>query len=61
MNAGWAFDPFQQTTGYDLRLEWKTEMQQLVQQGRAHLDEQHFRLTPSGLRFADAAAEMFLR
>lgn len=61
MNAGWAFDPFQQATGYDLRLEWKTEMEQLVRQGQGHLDEQHFRLTPAGLRFADAAAEMFLR
>ena len=61
MNAGWAFDPFQQTTGYDLRLEWKTEMDQLVRQGSAHLDEHHFRLTPAGLRFADTAAEMFLR
>ena len=61
MNAGWAFDPFQQTTGYDLRLEWKAEMQQLVSEGRGHLDEQHFRLTRTGLRFADTAAEMFLR
>jgi oxygen-independent coproporphyrinogen-3 oxidase len=61
MNAGWAFDPFQSTTGYDLRLEWKTEIEQLVHQGWGRVDEQRFCLTPKGLRFADAAAELFLR
>jgi oxygen-independent coproporphyrinogen III oxidase len=61
MNAGWAFDPFQRTTGYDLRLEWKTEIEQLIHHGWGRLDEQRFRLTAKGLRFADAAAELFLR
>lgn len=61
MPAGWHFEQFQQTTGFDLRQEWKTEMDQLVGQGRGHRDAQGFRLTPTGLRFADAAAELFLR
>jgi oxygen-independent coproporphyrinogen-3 oxidase len=61
MNAGWAFDPFQSTTGYDLRMEWKTEMDKLVERGWGQIDSHAFRLTPQGLRFADAAAEMFLR
>ena len=61
MNTGWGFDSFKSATGYDLRTEWKTEMQELSRQGRGHLGEQHFRLTPEGLRFADSAAELFLR
>ena len=61
MNAGWPFAEFAQTTGYDLRREWRGEIEQLVAQGWGALDEQRFRLTPQGLRFADAAAEMFLR
>jgi oxygen-independent coproporphyrinogen-3 oxidase len=61
MNAGWAFDPFEQTTGFDLRLEWKTEMDQLISRGWGQTDNSGFRLTPQGLRFADAAAELFLR
>jgi oxygen-independent coproporphyrinogen-3 oxidase len=61
MNAGWAFDPFQQTTGFDLRREWKAEMDQLLERGWGQEDDSGFRLTPQGLRFADAAAELFLR
>lgn len=61
MTSGWAFDPFRDTTGFDLRLEWKTEMDELVGRGWGNADETGFRLTPQGLRFADAAAEMFLR
>jgi oxygen-independent coproporphyrinogen-3 oxidase len=61
MNAGWAFGPFEQTTGFDLRLEWKTEMDQLISRGWGQTDNCGFRLTPQGLRFADAAAELFLR
>jgi oxygen-independent coproporphyrinogen-3 oxidase len=61
MNAGWAFAPFQQATGFDLRLEWRTEIGQLVERGWGDLGDERFRLTPEGLRFADAAAEMFLR
>jgi oxygen-independent coproporphyrinogen-3 oxidase len=61
MNAGWAFDPFKDRTGFDLRLEWKTEIAELVQRGWGSVDSQSFRLTPEGLRFADSAAELFLR
>lgn len=61
MNAGWAFDPFQQTTGFDLRMEWKREIDQLVERGWGRRDDGGFRLTTEGLRFADAAAELFLR
>jgi oxygen-independent coproporphyrinogen-3 oxidase len=61
MTSGWAFGPFRDTTGFDLRLEWKTEMDELVGRGWGSADETGFRLTPQGLRFADAAAEMFLR
>lgn len=61
MNAGWAFNSFHQATGYDLRLEWKTEIGQLVERGWGDANEERFRLTAQGLRFADAAAEMFLR
>jgi oxygen-independent coproporphyrinogen-3 oxidase len=61
MNAGWAFVSFQQSTGYDLRLEWKAEIGQLVERGWGDVSDERFRLTTEGLRFADAAAEMFLR
>lgn len=61
MPAGWHFAQFIEATGFDLRQEWKTEMDQLVSEGRGHLDDQGFRLTRTGLRFADAAAELFLR
>lgn len=61
MNSGWAFDPFQKATGFDLRLEWKTEINELVERGWGSVDDNRFRLTPQGLRFADAAAELFLR
>ena len=61
MNSGWAFDPFRDATGFDLRLEWKPEMDQLVERGWGSADGERFRLTPQGLRFADAAAELFLR
>jgi len=61
MNAGWAFEPFRERTGFDLRLEWKTEMADLVGRGWGCGDAQGFCLTRQGLRFADAAAELFLR
>jgi oxygen-independent coproporphyrinogen-3 oxidase len=61
MVAGWPFEQFQQTTGYDLRQSWGTEMETLRQRGLGQLSQMGFRLTPHGLRFADAAAEMFLR
>jgi oxygen-independent coproporphyrinogen-3 oxidase len=61
MNAGWPFEPFQALTGFDLRAEWPTEMSDLVRRGWAEQEPKHFRLTPQGLRFADAVAEMFLK
>lgn len=61
MNAGWPFDDFQRATHFDLRREWNTEMEQLEERGWAHISTDRFHLTHQGLRFADAAAEMFLR
>jgi len=61
MNAGWPFAEFRRATDFDLRDEWSAEMNQLAERGWAERDAQHFRLTPQGLRFADSAAELFLR
>jgi oxygen-independent coproporphyrinogen-3 oxidase len=61
MPAGWPFEEFQRTTGHDLRQEWSADMDSLVQRGWAARSSDRFRLTSEGLRFADAAAEMFLR
>ena len=61
MNAGWPFDTFLSQTGFDLRIEWVTEMALLIQKGWAEQTATHFRLTRSGLRFADSAAQLFLR
>jgi oxygen-independent coproporphyrinogen-3 oxidase len=61
MNAGWPFEEFRRTTNFDLRNEWNSEMDQLVERDWAKRDENRFQLTPQGLRFADAAAELFLR
>jgi oxygen-independent coproporphyrinogen III oxidase len=61
MPAGWSFDEFQKTTGYDLREEWREDIRELAQRGWALLSSDRFHLTPEGLRFADAAAECFLR
>jgi oxygen-independent coproporphyrinogen-3 oxidase len=61
MPAGWRFDEFRQVTGFDLREGWPEEMKSLVDQGLAQMDEDGFRLNRRGLRFADTAAEAFLR
>jgi oxygen-independent coproporphyrinogen-3 oxidase len=61
MNSGWPFEQFQQVTGWDLRQEWSREIKQLETQGWGRSDPQRFQLTPAGLRFADSAAELFLR
>jgi oxygen-independent coproporphyrinogen-3 oxidase len=61
MMRGWDFARFQETTGFDLRREWRSEMEQLIACGWAEEDKTGFRLTSGGLRFADAAAELFLR
>jgi oxygen-independent coproporphyrinogen-3 oxidase len=61
MVAGWPFEDFRQVTDYDLWREWAGEMNQLVQQGWGRLLPDRFCLTAEGLRFADAAAQLFLR
>jgi oxygen-independent coproporphyrinogen-3 oxidase len=61
MVEGWPFEQFRQTTGYDLRREWADDMNQLVQQGWGRILPDRFQLTRQGLRFADAAARLFLR
>jgi oxygen-independent coproporphyrinogen-3 oxidase len=61
MVAGWPFEEFQRTTQFDLRAEWPAEMSRLAGRGWGTISSDSFRLTPQGLRFADAAAEMFLR
>ncbi|HVU07219.1 MAG TPA: radical SAM family heme chaperone HemW [Verrucomicrobiae bacterium] len=61
MNAGWPYEGFQRATNFDLRNEWESEMEQLAERGWGRISPEHFQLTPQGLRFADAAAEMFLR
>ena len=59
--AGWPFGEFRRATGHDLREEWGADMDSLVQRGWASRSPERFRLTSEGLRFADAAAELFLR
>ena len=61
MNTGWPFGEFTRVTGFDLRREWAGEMDQMVERGWAVRGAERFKLTPQGLRFADAAAELFLR
>ena len=61
MVEGWPFEQFRQATGYDLRCEWAEDMDQLVEQGRGRILPDRFQLTREGLRFADSAAQLFLR
>jgi oxygen-independent coproporphyrinogen-3 oxidase len=61
MNAGWPFEEFRRTTSFDLRDGWAAEMKQLAERGWAEILPDSFHLTRQGLRFADSAAEMFLR
>jgi coproporphyrinogen III oxidase-like Fe-S oxidoreductase len=61
MNAGWPFELFEKVTGFDMRNEWATEMDQLVRRGYAEKTPERFHLTAEGLRFADYAIELFLR
>lgn len=61
MNAGWPFAEFQRVTGLDLRQDWAADMDSLVQKGWALRSPERFQLTSQGLRYADAAAEVFLR
>jgi oxygen-independent coproporphyrinogen-3 oxidase len=61
MNAGWPFAEFQRATNFDLRNEWSSEMRQVEERGWGKISGDNFHLTHQGLRFADAAAELFLR
>jgi oxygen-independent coproporphyrinogen-3 oxidase len=61
LTAGWPFAEFRRVTGHDLRSEWAAEIKQLVGQGWGQITPDRFQLTHQGLRFADAAAELFLR
>ena len=61
MNSGWPFQQFQTVTGYDLRTEWTTEIHELEACGFGARSADRFQLTPLGLRYADFAAEKFLR
>jgi oxygen-independent coproporphyrinogen III oxidase len=60
MNDGWPFADFLQVTGFDFREHWAPAMAELIQKGHAEQDPRGFRLTRTGMRFADAAATMFL-
>ncbi|MCW5555672.1 MAG: radical SAM family heme chaperone HemW [Verrucomicrobiae bacterium] len=59
--SGWPFEEFRRVTGHDLREHWATDMDQLAERGWGTRSSDRFMLTRSGLRFADAAAELFLR
>ena len=61
MVAGWPFEHFRRATGHDLREDWAAELAQLTERGWGKISSDRFQLTPQGLRFADAAAELFLR
>lgn len=61
MNRGWQYDEFSSRTGFQLNQEWKQEIEALGARGWGENRGDGFRLTRKGLRFADAAAEMFLR
>ena len=61
MNAGWPFDTFRERTGFDLQQNWAGEIDRLIQNGMARISNNHFQLTPRGLRFADAAGAEFIR
>lgn len=61
MNAGWPLERFQTITGLDLKTDWRDEIDELIKRGWAVLEPDRFRLTQKGLRFADAAAQEFLR
>ncbi len=61
MVAGWPFEQFVQITGHDLRRDWAAEMNELAEKGWGQIASDRFQLTREGLRFADAAAELFLK
>ncbi|HNQ89466.1 MAG TPA: radical SAM family heme chaperone HemW [Verrucomicrobiota bacterium] len=61
MNVGWRFAEFTRITGFDLRIDWAQDMDRLEAEGLGRRHRGGFQLTDRGLRFADLAAERFLR
>lgn len=62
MTSGWHLGEFQFLSGgYDLKVDWAGEVQRLVDLEYATLTPDRFALTQDGLRYADWAAELFLR
>ncbi|HTA30406.1 MAG TPA: radical SAM family heme chaperone HemW [Candidatus Cybelea sp.] len=61
MTSGWPLEQFQRRTGFDLRQEWKPEIDRMMQLGYGELNQQRFYLTNKGLRFADWVGAEFLR
>jgi oxygen-independent coproporphyrinogen III oxidase len=61
MTTGWPFEQFRAVTGFELRQEWAADLQELVKRGWASVTDERVSLTPAGLRFADAAAQLLLR
>jgi oxygen-independent coproporphyrinogen-3 oxidase len=61
MTAGWPLEQFERRTGFDLRQEWNTEINRMIELGYGKMDQECFRLTATGLRFADWAGAEFLR
>jgi oxygen-independent coproporphyrinogen-3 oxidase len=61
MNAGWPLEQFRKRTGFDLRKDWSAEMDRLLGLGYAKLEPDRFHLTAQGMRYADWAAEEFLK
>ncbi|HEY3864232.1 MAG TPA: radical SAM family heme chaperone HemW [Verrucomicrobiae bacterium] len=61
MNAGWPLEQFQWRTGFDLRQEWKPEIDRMIELGYGEMNPERFHLTDKGLRFADWAGAEFLR
>jgi oxygen-independent coproporphyrinogen-3 oxidase len=61
MNRGWGFAEFSERTGFELKAGWRSEMDELVGRDWAVETAERFHLTRTGLRFADRAAELFLR
>ena len=61
MSRGWRFDEFYQATGFRLEEQWPEEMERICLRGDGEFFEGGFRLNRKGLRFADLAAEDFIK
>lgn len=61
MNCGWEWNEFIDATGFDLRVDWAGELLDLESRGWAERRTDGFRLSSTGLRFADAAGEIVLK